>query len=312
MRVKDSAIVLLLALCMALIPMLALPLATSVLAATPIYVNGGKGTSPAEPTEAYARANLILNPGFEDPTGDGSQPPANWGYSTTSPYRDVPPNVHSGNYSAYLHGASGNYSQIVSVAAGTICRLQAYARANASGNETVTLTIRSSSGEVLDTHSWNGTDHGWAQRIDYLTTPEKAWDVVVTLAISGNESAEAWFDDIVLEERSPLGCFIATAAYGSSLDSHVDTLRAFRDQYLVTNPLGSAFVSLYYKFSPPLASFIESHPTFKPMVRAALLPAVALSTVAVKATPMEKIAIALVILSLLFVMRERRGQRKAT
>ena len=44
-------------------------------------------------------------------------------------------------------------------------------------------------------------------------------------------------------------CFIATAAYGSYLDSHVDTLRSFRDQYLETNPLDSAFVSLYYKVS---------------------------------------------------------------
>jgi len=88
------------------------------------------------------------------------------------------------------------------------------------------------------------------------------------------------------------GCFIATAAYGSSLDSHVDTLRSFRDQYLETNPIGSAFVSLYYKVSPPMAEFINEHPALKPIVRAGLVPAVVMSTVAINTTPMEKIAIA--------------------
>jgi hypothetical protein len=87
------------------------------------------------------------------------------------------------------------------------------------------------------------------------------------------------------------GCFIATAAYGSPLDSHVDTLRSFRDQYLETNPIGSAFVSLYYKISPPMADFIEKHPTLKPIVRAALLPAVALSKAALSTTLAEKAAI---------------------
>ena len=158
--------------------------------------------SALSPSPASAAVNLILNPGFEDPTGDGSQPPSNWDYSTTSPFRGVPPNnVHSGNYSAYLHGASGYYSQTVSISVGTIYRFEAYTRANASGNETVALTIRNSSGEVLDTHSWNGIDHGWALRTGYLTTPVNAWDAVVTLSISGDSGAEAGFDDIVLEEK---------------------------------------------------------------------------------------------------------------
>ena len=62
----------------------------------------------------------------------------------------------------------------------------------------------------------------------------------------------------------------------------VETLRNFHDQYLLTNPVGSALVSAYYKLSPPVAEFIDDHPTLKPIVRAGLLPAVGLSEVAVK------------------------------
>jgi len=105
------------------------------------------------------------------------------------------------------------------------------------------------------------------------------------------------------------GCFIATAAYGSSLDSHVDTLRSFRDQYLETNPIGSAFVSLYYKVSPPMAEFINEHPALKPIVRAGLVPAVVMSTVAVNTTSAEKMAIlgslALVCIALAIWVREK-------
>ena len=88
------------------------------------------------------------------------------------------------------------------------------------------------------------------------------------------------------------GCFIATAAYGSYMDSHVETLRDFRDSRMETSPVGSALVSAYYKVSPPIAGFIDDHPALKPMVRAGLLPAVGLSTATVELNLAEKAAIA--------------------
>jgi parallel beta-helix repeat protein len=113
-------------------------------------------------------------------------------------------------------------------------------------------------------------------------------------------------------EPSGGGCFIATAAYGSYLDSHVDTLRSFRDQYLETNPLGSAFVSLYYKVSPPMADFIEKHPTLKPVVRAGLMPAVAMSSVALNTTPAEKavILVAMALFAAVLIMWLRQRTRR--
>ncbi|MEK6726607.1 MAG: CFI-box-CTERM domain-containing protein [Deltaproteobacteria bacterium] len=49
------------------------------------------------------------------------------------------------------------------------------------------------------------------------------------------------------------GCFIATVAYGSYLDPHVEVLREFRDNYLITNAPGRAFIEIYYQISPPIA-----------------------------------------------------------
>lgn len=63
------------------------------------------------------------------------------------------------------------------------------------------------------------------------------------------------------------GCFIATAAYGTSTAAELDTLRAFRDEVLLQNGLGSQFVALYYEVSPPLADFISGHQPLRTLVR---------------------------------------------
>jgi len=69
-------------------------------------------------------------------------------------------------------------------------------------------------------------------------------------------------------------CFIATAAYGTSLASEVRHLRAFRDRYLLTNSAGRAFMTMYYKSSPSVANFIREHEGLRAMVREALKPLV--------------------------------------
>ncbi len=72
-------------------------------------------------------------------------------------------------------------------------------------------------------------------------------------------------------------CFIATAAYGSLLDPHVQTLRLFRDSYLLTHETGRAFVRLYYQHSPAIAVVVANHPVLRFGVRTILLPVVAAS-----------------------------------
>lgn len=72
----------------------------------------------------------------------------------------------------------------------------------------------------------------------------------------------------------PSGCFIATAAYGSPLEAHVQSLRLFRDRYLAQSAAGRAFIRLYYRYSPPVADFIATRPTLRGAVRFLLTPLV--------------------------------------
>lgn len=67
-------------------------------------------------------------------------------------------------------------------------------------------------------------------------------------------------------------CFIATACYGSKYHSSVALLRQFRDQCLLTNAWGTAFVDSYYRYSPPIADFIAGKGVLKTLVRILLTP----------------------------------------
>ena len=78
------------------------------------------------------------------------------------------------------------------------------------------------------------------------------------------------------------GCFIATAAYGSSIQPYVKLLSDFRDQFLLVNPVGKGFVRFYNTHSPPIANFIAKHNNLRAMVRISLLPVVGVSWLALK------------------------------
>lgn len=75
-------------------------------------------------------------------------------------------------------------------------------------------------------------------------------------------------------DRGDDGCFIATAAFGSYLEPHVEVLRDFRDDYLLTNRIGTVFVRLYYKTSPPIADCISKYEGLRLVVRLLLTPLV--------------------------------------
>jgi hypothetical protein len=69
-------------------------------------------------------------------------------------------------------------------------------------------------------------------------------------------------------------CFIATAAYGSALDPHVDALRRFRDQHLRRSAAGRALIQVYERISPPAARVIARHETMRAAARWLIAPLV--------------------------------------
>ncbi len=70
------------------------------------------------------------------------------------------------------------------------------------------------------------------------------------------------------------GCFIATAAYGSALDPHVDSLREFRDHALLWHAPGRYLIDRYYRYSPPIADAIAASPWLRAAVRGVLTPVI--------------------------------------
>ncbi len=84
------------------------------------------------------------------------------------------------------------------------------------------------------------------------------------------------------DDKGKKWCFIATASYGAEMSKEVRTLRSFRNEYLLTNPIGEKFVSIYYRASPPIARFIEESPILKNIVRKTLAPLIWVSEKSVK------------------------------
>lgn len=105
------------------------------------------------------------------------------------------------------------------------------------------------------------------------------------------------------------GCFIATAAYGYYSAPQVMALRAFRDHYLLTNALGRAFVRWYYEYGPIGAEYMNSHPWLKPVVRAALMPAVGGALFMTRTTAITKTFVLAVFAGLLILCVALKAQK---
>ncbi|MGQ9788880.1 MAG: CFI-box-CTERM domain-containing protein [Candidatus Hadarchaeaceae archaeon] len=73
-------------------------------------------------------------------------------------------------------------------------------------------------------------------------------------------------------ERRGGGCFIATAAYGTSMAHEINVLRSFRDNYLMRESTGRIFISMYYRVSPAVARLISKSQLLKFITRTLLLP----------------------------------------
>jgi hypothetical protein len=99
-------------------------------------------------------------------------------------------------------------------------------------------------------------------------------DSVITLQEAAMEKTIADLDDQQLKSTADTPtakkkdkCFIATAAHGSALAPDVVMLQHFRDTRLKKSALGRRIVSLYERYSPPMADAIAQHPVVRLWVR---------------------------------------------
>jgi len=241
----------------------------------------------------------------------------------------TPVETATGTGTAFLEASAGSIENLTPVPEGNVpCSgagkpnlqfLHGFFEFDITGltpGEKVIITITLPSPVVAGAQYWKCLDGTWIDVTSILG--DNDGDNILTLTITDgglgddDHSANGVIDDQGGPATPPpADCFIATAAYGSPMDSHVDTLRDFRDQYLETNPMGEAMVSLYYKYSPPMADFIDEHPAIKPLVRAGLSPAVVMSTVAVNTTTSAKLAILglLGLISIMLAVLVRRRSR---
>lgn len=140
---------------------------------------------------------------------------------------------------------------------------------------------------VIDwnTNAWNALTatpvyNGQTGTISYFVTDNGLYDSNLTtgeirstvVACSATGGGTINTGSSLIDSDSKGACFIATAAYGSYLDPEVMVLRKFRDEYLLTNSIGTALVQFYYRTSPPLADFIARHDWLRAVTRWALTP----------------------------------------
>jgi hypothetical protein len=143
---------------------------------------------------------------------------------------------------------------------------------------------------------------GWSGELDTIADVDAA---TTTITMDSSYSIQA---DFQTTTSSP--CCTATAAFGTPMAKEIGILRQFRDQYLLTNLPGQMLADFYYGLGPPIAEFINEQPSLKPVVRAGLAPAVAVSTIIVNTSPAGKAAIVgLLVLSSVALLVLATGRR---
>jgi uncharacterized repeat protein (TIGR01451 family) len=179
-------------------------------------------------------------------------------------------------------GCIGTRCTIASVPAGSTVKLQALSNDFSNQtSQTLTLNFAVSSSET-----------------DYATTNNHATSSGIVPV----------FDDCDLDidfgKGAGVACFIATAAYGSPLEPHVQALRDFRDKQLQQFALGRAFIAFYYRHSPPIAEVIAGHESLRFLVRVILTP-----VVLVVVHPVGSLAAAILMFAALASVLVRRRRR---
>ena len=234
------------------------------------------------PSDYVCAGGIVENQSFEDGAGEV---PSAWNLTGNATRVDTGP-VYVGNWTALITGDGGTFTQWVHTGNLTIPLTfefwgWIYVSSNVSSNVSGVIAVdfwsacganatQLSSTTLLSAIDTNGA---YVQLASTVLAPICTnYARIRLLATDWINGAEIRFDEIGLFYEILTGyCFVATAAYGTETAAELDILRDFRDQILLKNTLGSQFVEVYYKLSPPVADFIARNDFLRAVVREVLI-----------------------------------------
>jgi hypothetical protein len=101
-------------------------------------------------------------------------------------------------------------------------------------------------------------------------------------------------------------CFVATAVFENPHAAEVETLRRFRDRWLLTWEGGRSFVSWYYENGPTAAEWVGARPWARTVSRVALVPPIWMATALERWNPGQRLLVGVLLLGLAFSLGRRR------
>ena len=105
---------------------------------------------------------------------------------------------------------------------------------------------------------------------------------------------------------------MATAAFESPHAAEVETLRRFRDRWLLTWEGGRSFVKWYYENGPSAAEWVASRPWARAASRVALAPPIWMATALARWNPGQRLLAGVVLLGLAFSLSRMRRNPLST
>ena len=221
---------------------------------TILSTDGGSVAEPGEDTFTYDEGtvvNLVATPDasyrFVEWTGD---------VGTIA-------DVHAATTAITING-------VYSITANFVTQHNLTASSTAGGNVNTPGegTFAYDEGTVVNLVATPDASYRFVLWIGDVGTIADVYAATTTIIMNDDYSITAVFQILIPPPwGSSGGCFIATAAYGTPTAKQIDVLREFRDMVLLKNTIGSQFVALYYRFSPPVADFIAGNELLRTVVR---------------------------------------------
>jgi hypothetical protein len=186
----------------------------------------------------------------------------------------------------------------------------------APGGSEFTLTVNGSNFVSTSTVKWNGADRvttfvssiqlrAAIPTADIATAGTAAVTVFNTTPVGGTSGTSTFTITTPGDGGGGGGgCFIATAAFGSPMEKHVEILRDFRDRVLLNSSAGKAFVQFYYRTSPAIADKIAPSEGLRFITRAMLMPVIGAAYLIVHlGMLMTMLLFTIIVLTVIFTIR---------